>query len=72
MSDVGTLKEYLPLIGFGDPGKNVEHGRFTGAVWTNHTERFPIVEMHAQIIDRQQRAEALADTTEFKNRAHSR
>src|SRR3979411_105595 len=72
MSDVGTVEEYLPLIGFGDPGENVKHGRFAGAVWTDDAERFPIVEMHAQIIDSQQRAEAFGDSTEFESRAHSR
>ena len=72
MRDIATLKEYLALVGFGDPGENVKHGRFAGAVWTDHAECFPIVEMHAQIIDSQQRAEAFGDTTEFQSRAHSR
>ena len=47
MSDVSTLKEYLPLVGFGDPGEDIKHGCFAGAVWTNHAKRFPFVEMHA-------------------------
>ena len=72
MSDLGTLKEYLSLVGFGDPGEDIKHRRFAGAVWTNHAKGFPFVEMHAQIIVSQQRAEAFGDTTEFKNRAHSR
>ena len=72
MSDVGTLKEYLSLVGFGDPGEDIKHSRFAGAVWTNHAKGFPFVEMHAQIIVSQQRAEVFEDTTEFKNRAHSR
>jgi hypothetical protein len=37
----------------------------------NHAKRFPLVEMHDQIIDSQQRAEAFGDTTEFEDRAHS-
>jgi hypothetical protein len=41
MGDVGTLQEYLPSVSFGDPGKDIKHGRFAGAVWTNHTKRFP-------------------------------
>jgi hypothetical protein len=52
MSDLGTLKEYLSLVGFGDPGEDIEHRRFAGAVWTNHTKRFPSVEMHTQIVYR--------------------
>src|ERR1700747_2469938 len=72
MTDIGTLKENLSLVGFGDPGEDIKHSRFAGAVWTNHAKGFPFVEMHAQIIVSQQRAEAFRDPTEFKNRAHSR
>jgi hypothetical protein len=72
MRDIATLKEYLALVGFGDPGEDIKHRRFAGAVWTNHAKGFSFVEMHAQIIVSQQRAEAFGDTAEFKNRAHSR
>jgi len=41
MSDLGTLKEYLSLVGFGGPGEDIEHGRFAGAVWTDHANRYP-------------------------------
>src|ERR1700745_2613869 len=71
MTDIGTLKENLSLVGFGDPGEDIKHSRFAGAVWTNHAKGFPFVEMHAQIIVSHQRTEAFGDTTEFKNRAHS-
>ena len=50
MSDLDTLKEYLSLVGFGDPGEDIKHSRFAGAVWTDHAKGFPFVEMHAQII----------------------
>jgi hypothetical protein len=51
MSDVGTLKEYLPLVRFGDSGEKIKHRCFAQAVWTNHAQRFPLVEMRAQIVD---------------------
>jgi hypothetical protein len=70
MSNLGTLKEYLPLVGFGNSGENIKHGRFAGAVWTNHPKRFPLVEMHAQIVNSQQRAKALEDATELEYRIH--
>jgi hypothetical protein len=41
MSDIGTLKEYLSLVGFGDPGEDINHGRFAGAVWTESRQALP-------------------------------
>jgi hypothetical protein len=70
MSNIGTLKKNPPLIGFGDAGENIKHGRFAGAVWTNYPKHFTFIEMHAQIVDSQQRAKALEDTTELEHRAH--
>jgi hypothetical protein len=52
MSDIGTLKENLSLVGFGDAGEDIKHRRFAGAVWTNHTKRFAIVQMHTEIVYR--------------------
>jgi photosystem II stability/assembly factor-like uncharacterized protein len=54
MRDIATLKEYLALVGFGDPGEDIKHRRFAGAVWTNHAKGFSFVEMHAQMIVSQQ------------------
>ena len=47
MRDFCALKKYLPLVGLGEPGEDIKHGRFAGAVWTNYAKRFPFVEMHA-------------------------
>jgi len=69
MSDLGTLKEYLSLVGFGDPGEDINIVVLPEAVWTNHAKGFPFVEMHAQIIVSQQRAEAFGDTTELESRS---
>jgi len=33
-SDIGTRKEYLSLVGFGDSGEDIKYSRFAGAVWT--------------------------------------
>ena len=70
MSKVGTLKENPSLVGFGHAGENIKHGRFARAVRTDYPKHFPFIEMHAQIVDSQQRAKALGDTTEFEHRAH--
>jgi hypothetical protein len=40
VSDIGTRKEYLSLVGFGDSGEDIKHSRFAGAVWTNHAKLF--------------------------------
>jgi len=39
-SDIGTRKECLPLVGFGDSGEDIRHSCFAGAVSTNHAKRF--------------------------------
>jgi hypothetical protein len=43
MSDIGTLKENLSLVGFGDAAEDIKHRRFARAVWTDHTNRFASV-----------------------------